>query len=300
MFFFGLIAGMDLYQHTIKDAVEISGRGLFTGNPVTLRLKPAPVNAGIRFVRVDLPGKPRIKANIDSVANDTMRVFLKENDVEVECVEHMMSCLSGLGIDNLDIEIDNREMPIIDGSSLKYVEIIMAVGIEKQDAEKDVFTINEKIVVSDGSASIFAEPNDDDGDALKLTYTLDYGGHYLSENYSVTITGDDFREQLAPARTFGLDSNIDMFKQLGLGSGVTDENTFILHKNGQITKPISVTPAKLRFSNECVRHKMLDLLGDLYLSNLALRGHIIAVRSGHFLNIRMAKRLADLARPSNN
>lgn len=257
-----------------------------------MRLKPAPVDTGIRFVRVDLDGRPCILANANSIANDTRRVLLKNDESEVEGIEHIMACLAGLEIDNLEIELDSKEMPAGDGSALGFVKLIEQAGIVEQDAKKRRFTGNNMVVVNDGNASISFIP---DGEELKVSYTLDFDGYGLDDKYSITLTTNNFCEQIAPARTFGFDSYISAFIKLGIGKGVTDDNTFVVHKDGSFTKPRSMTPARLRFPNECVRHKILDLLGDLYLSNIALNGHIIAKRSGHFLNIRMARKLAEVA-----
>ena len=283
---------MSSFQQTIKESIEFSGVGLFSGNKVSLRLKPAPVNTGIKFIRTDLPNSPHIIANANSIANDTRRVLIKSNGVEVEGIEHLMACLSGLNVDNIEIEIDSKEIPAGDGSSLKFVKLIKETGLIKQNAKRKLFEISDKIIVCDGNASIAIIPDDK---KLRVSYTLDFNGYSLNDNLSITITTDDFCEQIAPARTFGFDSYIAKFIELGIGKGVTDDNTFIVHKNGQFSKPLSMSPAELRFSNECVRHKILDLIGDLYLSNMTLHGHVIAKRSGHFLNIRMAKKLVEIA-----
>ncbi|MGR3218749.1 MAG: UDP-3-O-acyl-N-acetylglucosamine deacetylase [Candidatus Anammoxibacter sp.] len=280
------------FQQTIKDTVEFSGVGLFFGKPVSLRLKPASIDTGIRFVRSDLPGNPCVPAHAKSVANDTRRVLLKGNGAEVEGIEHMMACLAGLGVDNLEIELNEKEMPAGDGSAIKFVQLIKEAGLIKQDAKKKLLVGNDIIVVSDGNASIAVIP---DSDELTVSYTLYFDGYCLDDEYSINVTADSFCEQLAPARTFGLDTNINTFKELGIGKGITDDNTFVVHKNGDFSKPLSGSPARLRFPDECVRHKILDLLGDLSLSNITLRGHIIAKRSGHFLNIRMARKLSEIA-----
>lgn len=284
---------MNNYQQTIKKEVELSGCGLFLGEKVSLRLKPAPINSGIRFIRVDLPGTPSVQADVHSIANDSRRVFLKRDGVEIESIEHLMACLSGLGIDNLEIEINGREVPACDGSSYKFVSLLMEAGIVRQKAPKNVFTCKDKIVISDGKAGIAFIP---DGNGLTVSYTMDFDGAYLNkEEYSIKIDANSFCNEIASARTFGLISNVKEFKQLGIGKGVTDDNSLIVHKDGQITKPLSMSPAILRFPNECIRHKILDIVGDLYLSNLTLNGHIVAKRTGHFLNTRMAKKIVEIA-----
>lgn len=284
---------MNNYQQTIKKEIKLSGCGLFLGEKVSLLLRPAPVNTGIRFIRVDLPDTPSIQADVNSIANDSRRVFLKRDGVEIETIEHLMACLSGLGIDNLEIEINGREVPACDGSSYQFVSLIMEAGLVKQEAQKKTFKCNDPIVVSDGKSSIAFMP---DRNGLTISYTLDFDGYYLNkEEYSIKIDADSFCKEIAPARTFGLISNVKEFKQLGIGKGVTDDNSLIVHKDGRILKPLSMVPAILRFSNECIRHKILDIIGDLYLSNLTLNGHIVAKRTGHFLNTRMAKKIVEIA-----
>ncbi|MGR3179632.1 MAG: UDP-3-O-acyl-N-acetylglucosamine deacetylase [Candidatus Anammoxibacter sp.] len=283
---------MNAFQQTIKKTVEFSGVGLFSGKPVSLRLNPAPIDTGIRFVRSDLSGNPCVLAHAKSIANDTRRVLLKNNGTEVEGIEHMMACLAGLGVDNLEIEINEKEMPAGDGSSIKFVQLIKEAELVEQDAKKKLLVGKDIVVVSDGKASISIIP---DSEELKVSYTLDFDGYCLNDKYSINVTTSSFCEQLAPARTFGFDTNINTFKELGIGKGITDDNTFVVHKNGDFSRPLSMSPAELRFPDECVRHKILDLLGDLYLSNITLSGHIIAKRSGHFLNIRMARKLAEMA-----
>jgi len=285
------------FQQTIKDSIEFSGFGLFTGEPVSVRFKPASVNTGIRFVRPDLAGSPSVTANTNSISSDTRRVFFKNSEVEVESVEHLMACLAGLEIDNLEIEINNREMPVGDGSSLKFIELFRETEIVKQSAEKSLFISNNKIIVSDGDANITVIPN---GEGLTISYILDYNGDYVSDEFTFPFSVSGFCNEIAPARTFGIDSDVSKFKKSGLGKGITDDNTFVVQRNGKFLKPLSMSPAKLRFPDECVRHKILDLIGDLSSSNLKLSGHIIAEKSGHSLNIKMAKKLVEVSKSTDN
>ncbi len=283
---------MESSQQTLKGSVELAGTGLFFGKPVSLCLNPAPVNSGIRFVRTDLPGRPAVIANANSIANDTRRVLLKNEEAEVEGIEHLMACLAGLRIDNVEIELDAREMPACDGSGRDYLNLINKVGLVKQDAQKRYFEGKNSVVISDGNASISLIPGNN---GLHISYSLGFNGYDFDDSFSISLTDSNFMEQIAPARTFGLFENISKFKELGIGNGITDDNTIIVHKSGVTTKPLSMAPANLRFANECTRHKVLDLIGDLYLSNLTIRGHIIARRSGHFLNIRMARKLIEIS-----
>ncbi len=288
---------MNRFQQTIKDVLQFSGVGLFSGKPVSIRLKPAPADTGIKFIRTDLAERPFVVANADSVDGDVRRVVLKNESVEVESVEHFMASLSGLCIDNIVIEIDSKEMPVCDGSSLEYVDLFRKTTIVKQDVKKRSFISNNTVEVSEGDASISIIP---DNKPLRYSYTLDYFGEYINDEYSFTFAVDGFCNEIAPSRTFGIISDVLKFKELGIGKGITDENTFVIKKNGDFVKPLSMSPARLRFPDECVRHKILDLIGDLSLSNVALSGHVIAKRSGHGLNLKMAKKLSKLAELSNN
>lgn len=285
------------YQQTIKECLQFSGIGLFSGVQVSLCLKPAPVNSGIKFVRTDLNGKPSILATASSINGDARRVFLKNDDVEVESIEHLMSSLAGLCIDNIEVEINKKEMPSGDGSSLLFVQLLKKTEIVKQDAKKKVFKKNNKVVLSEGNSSISFQPG---GEGLKISYILDYGGDYINDEYNFTFSTDKYCDEIAAARTFGIFTDVAKFKEFGIGKGITDDNTFVIQTNGEFLKPLSMTTAKLRFSNECVRHKILDLIGDISLSNMALSGHIIAKRSGHSLNLKMAKKLVELSMSVDN
>lgn len=280
-------------QKTIGQETGYSGTGMFRGENTILHFKPAPLNSGISFVRVDLPGRPRIPAHVRALSSNYRRIFLKQKDAEVECIEHLMAALSGLGIDNIEIEINGREVPAGDGSARLFVEILKKAGIVDLGSTKKVFVVKNSLSVKSGNASILAVPREK---GLVLSYTLDFNGSFLrQQTYDIEFTEESFCRELAPARTFGLSTYIEEFRQLGLGKGVTDENSVIVHEDGTMTKPISLQPAELRFPNELVRHKILDLIGDLYLANVLIQGHIIANRSGHSLNVQLAEKIATSA-----
>lgn len=283
---------MEKPQRTIAGIIEYSGQGLFTGKEVGLRLKPSRVNTGIFFVRSDLKGSPKVPAYVDTVYDCDRHISLRKDGVEVTSIEHIMAALAGSDIDNVEIEINGSEVPAGDGSSLPFVKLLMDAGVTIQDKPRKCFFLQEELKVSNGNASITALPYDK---GLSLLYDLDFDGSYLGrQTFEIEITGDNFHTQIAPARTFGLDTFIEEFKKKGLGKGVTDDNSLILHEDGSITKPLSMAPAELRFPDECVRHKILDIVGDLYLTNISLYARIVATRSGHYLNVRIAEKIVEI------
>ncbi len=280
-------------QRTIGREIEYHGRGLFHGQEVSIRLKPQPPDTGIQFQRVDLPGSPRIPASVDYVKDFTRRILLVREGAEVEGIEHFMASVSGLCIDNLLVEITGREIPAGDGSSLVFVRLIREAGIVDQDIPRNVFTLWRTITLEDNGASIVALPYDK---GLELSYYLDFGDlSALKESYTLFITEDNFSEHIAPARTFSLSSGVEEFVKLGYGKGVTEDNCFLVNEDGTVSTPTNRAQATLRFANESVRHKLLDMLGDLYLTGMELRARIVGTRSGHLLNVRLAKKMLELA-----
>ncbi|MBI2469915.1 MAG: UDP-3-O-[3-hydroxymyristoyl] N-acetylglucosamine deacetylase [Planctomycetes bacterium] len=284
---------MDSAQKTIGREAECSGIGMFRGKSASIRFKPSPLNSGISFIRVDLPNRPRVLAHVHSLSSNYKRVFLKNKEAEVESVEHLMAALAGLGIDNIEIEINGQEVPAGDGSAIPFLEVFKKAGIVELGGKKKVFIVKSPIMVSSGNASVMAVPCEK---GLVFSYTLDFNGSFIKrQTYDIEITEENFCRDIAPARTFGLSTYIEEFKKLGLGKGVTDDNSIVVHEDGKMTKPISMKPAKLRFPDEFVRHKILDLVGDLYLANVLIQGHIIANRSGHSLNVQLAEKIAQVA-----
>ncbi len=284
---------MDKHQRTISRVVEYSGVGLFTGKEVELRFKPSKENTGIVFVRTDIDGHPKVPANIETLSGTKRLISLEKDSVGVKSVEHVMAALAGLGIDNIEIEINSNEVPAGDGSSLLFIQLLKGTGIKPLEKPKNTFYLKKEIKVSNDNASIIALPYDK---GLSLSYILDFDGSFLNRQcFEIELTEDNFRTQIAPARTFGLSTVIEEYKKKGWGKGVTDENSLILQEDGTITKPLSMAPAELRFPNECTRHKILDIIGDLYLTNLTLYARIVATKSGHYLNTCMAEKILECA-----
>ena len=282
---------MNNQQKTISRIVEYSGIGLFTGEGVKLRFKPAPANTGIKFIRTDIASQPEVLANVETLSGSNRMVSLGEEGVGVKSVEHVMAALAGLSIDNIEIEINGNEVPAGDGSSLVFTQLLKGTGIKTLEEPKNIFYLQEELKVSDGDSSILAVPYDK---GLSLSYILDFNGSFLNRQcFEIEMTEDNFSTEIAPARTFGLSTIIEEYRKRGWGKGVTDENSLILNEDGTITKPLSMTPANLRFPDECVRHKILDIIGDLYLTNLTLHARIVATKSGHYLNTCMAEKILE-------
>jgi len=271
-------------QKTIAREMTLSGIGLHTANKVKLTFKPAAVDTGVTFIRTDLPARPEIRALIDDsicYARSPRRTSIGKDGVQIFTVEHLMAALSGAQIDNLIIEIDNEELPGMDGSSLNYLEALNKAGIVEQEKERSFFTVREPIIVEEDGSSIIVVPSDE----LKISYTLKYNHPFLNTEFlQLDINPDSFKNEIAPARTFCLEEEALGLQKNGLGLGANYDNTLVVGKNGVIKN-------KLRFENEFVRHKILDLLGDLFLLGQPIRGHIIAIKSGHSLNTKLAKRI---------
>jgi len=275
-------------QRTISLEAEIEGHGLFTGQTTHLRLKPAPANSGLVFIRVDLGPSATVPATIQSVSKRFQRTTLVNGEVAVETAEHLLAALSGLGIDNLTVEINGPELPAGDGSAADYVRLIRQAGIIEQDAERPVFRIMEPVTVQDGDAIITALPGPEE--ELALTYDLDYGGASVvpRQVFHLKLTPDTFVSELAATRTFILESEVADLRQRGYGSQASYQDLLVIGAEG----PIGNT---YRYPDEPARHKMLDLVGDLFLTNCDIRGRIIAMRSGHSLNHRLVRRLLEQA-----
>ncbi|MDD5518140.1 MAG: UDP-3-O-acyl-N-acetylglucosamine deacetylase [Candidatus Omnitrophica bacterium] len=274
-------------QKTILKEISFSGVGLHTGNKSNVTLKPAKSGTGIIFVRKDLSGSPQIKACVENmVPAEKMprRTSIENGAACVQTVEHLMAALSGLGVDNLYVEVDSNELPGLDGSSLNFVEFIAQAGIKELDKEREAFFIKEPIKIEEGGASIVIEPASE----FKISYTLDYAKSLPAKEFiELAVNPENFQKEIAPARTFCLESESAELKRQGLGLGANYENTLVLDKAGQVIKN------KVRFPDEAVRHKVLDLMGDLFFLGAPLKAHIKALKSGHSLNLKLVRKLAE-------
>ncbi|MDX2186253.1 MAG: bifunctional UDP-3-O-[3-hydroxymyristoyl] N-acetylglucosamine deacetylase/3-hydroxyacyl-ACP dehydratase [Opitutaceae bacterium] len=269
-------------QRTIAREVTIQGNALHTGEPVTLTLKPAPVDHGLVFRRVDLNGSPELKPRVDQVTDLVRATTIQVGHAKIHTVEHVLSALSGCGIDNVVIEMNASEPPILDGSAKPFVDLIMQGDPVEQEKDREYFTLEEAVSVQRGNSSIIAIPYD--GLKISCTSADDRGIH--TQHLSLTIDPDVYMTQVAASRTFTIYEDIEELLKLGkikggsLDCAVVIKGDKILSKEG------------LRFKDEFVRHKILDIIGDIVLLGMPLRAHIIATRPGHAINAELTKALA--------
>lgn len=276
------------WQCAIADPVEQSGIGLHSGQPSVVRILPAAVNEGRWFVRTDLPGSPKIPAQVDAVHQTLLSTELAVGNASVRTVEHLLAALMGLGIDNACIEINGPELPLLDGSAQEWVCAIAAAGIQSQATPRRVVTLTEPIWVRQGDAFVMGMPAAEP----RFTYGIDFdlsaiGNQWHSWSPLPVTAGQDltqleFATDIAPARTFGLAHQIEQLQANGLIKGGSLENALVCGENGWINPP-------LRFSNEPARHKLLDLVGDLSLLADWPCMHIMAYKASHQLHVQFVQ-----------
>ncbi|NNF42903.1 MAG: UDP-3-O-[3-hydroxymyristoyl] N-acetylglucosamine deacetylase [Phycisphaerales bacterium] len=267
--------------------MEISGRGLLLGEPAEVTMQPAPAGHGIVFERVDVSPPVKVPALATNVAKRARRTTLRIGSVSVETVEHCMSALAGLQVDNLLIQINGPELPCGDGSALPFVEPILEAGLEEQDASRRVYTVTEPLLVEDGDAMLAVFPSDED--EFQLIYDLDYGAksnRIKRQTQAFTSRNGDYRTEVARARTFSLKEEAQALWDRGMCRHLTPKDVLVIGDDGPIDN-------EYRFDNEPVRHKVLDLVGDLYLVGCQVHGRFVACRSGHDLNRAMALKIMD-------
>jgi UDP-3-O-[3-hydroxymyristoyl] N-acetylglucosamine deacetylase len=268
-------------QNTIKNEIIIAGLGLHTGRVINMKLMPAPRDNGVVFIRTD-KGNVRIKANVCFVSDTTFATTLSSEGAKVGTVEHLLAALAGLHIDNVFVEIDGPEVPIMDGSSLPFISRILEAGIAKQAKTVNFIRILEPVAVTEGPCQIAVTPYE----GTRITYRVFYTHPAFGEQkMGIDITPMDFINELAPARTFGFLRDVEMLKSKGLARGGSLENAIVLGEKEVING------GELRFKDEFVRHKILDAVGDLSLIGLPIYGHIIANKSGHTLHVKLLRKL---------
>ena len=270
-------------QKTIKKEVKIKGVGIHTGRKVELCFKPAEKDTGINFVRTDLADKPVIHASISNVIEKSLnlrRTSLGVGSVEVHTVEHLLSAFFGLGIDNSIIEVNAEEIPALDGAALSFCKILQQAGIVELDSPKKIFALKEPILLREDNTLLAAFP---DGN-FRISYTLSYAQPFLNQYLNLIVTEETFAQELAPCKTFCLTTEVDQLRAQGLGQGATEENTILFGEKG-------IVKGRASFPDEFARHKVLDLIGDFCLLAPAIKAHVVAVKSGHALNIKFLKKL---------
>jgi UDP-3-O-acyl N-acetylglucosamine deacetylase len=264
-------------QTTIAAPVTVSGFGFWSGLDVSLQFKPAAENTGIFFRRADIDGSPRVEASIVNRVSGPRRTTLVKDKCSVEMVEHVLSALAGLKIDNCEVVTDRAEMPGMDGSSLPFVEALTKAGTVQQDASRKVTHVTESVRVGDNQSWIQLEPSEHN--RFELCFQLDYPTcpSVGQQTFSSTLNLERYRASIAPARTFVLKEEADQLLRQGLGARVTYDDILIFDDNGPIGN-------ELRFSDECARHKVLDMIGDFSLLGTDIVGKFTAFKSGHRLN----------------
>tara|TARA_B110000014_G_scaffold245024_1_gene216678 strand:- start:342 stop:1298 length:957 start_codon:yes stop_codon:yes gene_type:complete len=296
-------------QRTIRNTQSCRGVGLHTGVESTISFHPAPENYGIRFIRSDIPGCTEIKADIDHVVDISRGTTIEENDVRIHTVEHALAAVSGLRIDNMLIELTGKEPPVMDGSAKDFVECLIKAGIQLQDKERKVLEITRAVNYTNSyrDIDIHVIPSD----RFRITFMVEYPLPALGTQYEAIYNmEEDFAFEVAPARTFCFLSEVEMLKERGLikGGGLDNavvivdkeidnnemdrlkdlfgiEHNIIQGANGILNGKV------LRFKNEPVRHKTLDLIGDLALLGIPIKGHVTAARAGHASNVEFVKKL---------
>lgn len=267
-------------QRTLKQEVSFEGIGLHTGRYAKVCLKPAPRDTGIIFIRTDKD--LAVKASIGAVTDTAFATTIGLNGAKIRTVEHILAALAGLGIDNVYVEVNSPEIPILDGSSIELTSLILNGGIAKQSKKRPYIRITNPVVLTDGHAEIAAFPYD----GRRITYRIHFNHRLLGEqNLSLELTEESFTMEIAPARTFGFLKDVEYLKANGFARGGSFDNAIILGESGILNS------TGLRFKDEFVRHKILDLVGDLSLLGFPIHGHIIANKSGHTTNLKFLKKL---------
>ncbi len=272
-----------LNQQTLKNPATFSGIGLHSGNRVNMTILPAPANSGVRFRRVDLDGKPEIEARVEFVVDTQRSTTLGKGNVKIHTVEHVLAALAGYGIDNAVIELDANEPPIADGSSREFCKILAAAGLVTYPEKKEYFTPTEPIEVRLGESVMTLFPDEQ----FKITCTsADKQGRF-TQFYSTEVTPKTWEKELAHARTFCFYEEIEYLFKNGLIKGGSLENAVVIRDDAVLTTE------PLRYREEFVRHKMLDIVGDLSLLGKPIRGHVNAVRPGHAANAELVKKIVE-------
>jgi UDP-3-O-[3-hydroxymyristoyl] N-acetylglucosamine deacetylase len=271
-------------QQTLKKEIVVQGISLHSGKDAEIRLIPAAENTGIVFYRADLDKKIKISAEPASVVNLIRNTTIGSKEIKeakISTIEHLMAAIWGSGIDNLEIEVSGPEIPVIDGSAFPYYQEMIKSGLKKQQAKRKVYQIEETIFAREEDSYIAILPYD----GFKISYTLDYDHPVIGSSYfEFDAAKMNFAEEISKARTFGFAFEIEKLHEQGLALGGSLDNAILIEE----TKTVN----SLRFENEFVRHKILDVVGDMFL-NGRIRGHIMAVKSGHRLHVKLAEKIRE-------
>ena len=267
------------YQQTLAAPVSYSGIGLHSGKNVNMCMLPAEVDTGIVFIRTDLPDKPEISAKPANVSSTLKATTLSENGAEVFTVEHLMAALSMMGIDNCRIEMDSPEPPVTDGSSGVFADLILEAGRKTQAAPRKVYALDRAFAVHQDDRYICVLPYD----GYRISFTS-INPHPLlgTQYYDIELTEENFLKEIATARTVAFMHEVEQMKKMGLGLGGNTDNVVVFDNTGILSET--------RFDNELIRHKILDVIGDLYLLG-HIKAHVVAVKTGHAFNAELARQI---------
>jgi UDP-3-O-[3-hydroxymyristoyl] N-acetylglucosamine deacetylase len=268
------------FETTLQRAVEVSGIGLHSGVPVKLRITPAPAGTGIVFRRTDLDFFP-ISASWKHVARVSYATSLMRQGVLISTTEHLLSTLYSFAIDNASIEIDNLEVPILDGSGKPFVDLLRKAGLRTLRRKRKYLRVRRPVTVEEGLKRISILPDDQ----FRLTCDIDFPAPIGKQSIEMVVTPERYAAELSPARTFGFEHELDQLREMGLIRGATLESAVCFARNGVLN------PEGLRFPDECCRHKALDLIGDLALIGRPLLGHVIAERAGHAMHTALVAKI---------
>jgi len=277
---------LDPHQHTLERAASCCGIGLHSGKTVNLTLKPAAEHSGITFRRTDLGRKNPVPARMEQIVDTTLATTIGSGSERISTTEHLLAALRSAGVDNAEIELDGGEVPIMDGSAGPFVRLLRSCGLKRQRSLRKVLRITKPVSCVSGDKFIRIEPYD----GFKITGSISFGTELISEqSCTIDLTAERFADEIADARTFGFVEQVEELWRNGLALGCTLENVIAIHWNRRSV----LNEDGLRFEDEFVRHKVLDLIGDLALLGSPVLGHVIASRSGHALHHSLMKAIAD-------
>ncbi len=262
-------------QRTLYQDVSCTGIGLHSGRKVRLTLKPAPINHGIKFVRKDLPDHPTIPARFNRVVDTSLATVIGSDGVIVSTIEHLMACLAGLSVDNVLVELDSYEVPVMDGSAGPFTRMIMEAGIVEQAAERHFFILKEPIELEQDGKFVGAYPDT----TFKITCHIEFDHHLIrKQSCSIEVIDTVFEREISHARTFGFLHEVEYMQRYGLALGGSLDNAVVIDDKGILNKE------GLRYKDEFVRHKLMDCIGDFSLLGMPILGHIVTRKSGHAFN----------------
>ena len=270
-------------QQTLKSEFSLKGVGLHSGKKVNVTIQPSKINNGIKFIRTDLGSDNIVDALWSNVSSTNLCTTISNNNgVSVSTIEHLMSALSGMHIDNANVLIDNVEVPIMDGSSLPFIELLEVNGVVTQESDRQIILIKKEIMVSKNDSFVKITPNKQ----FSIDFEIDFASHLINKQArQLQLVNGNYKSDISSARTFGFEKDVDCLRANGLALGGSLDNAVVVGEKNILNKE------GLRFDDEFVRHKILDSIGDLYLAGNPIRGYFYGSKSGHFLNNQLLRKL---------